>query len=225
MQFHMDAPSLSACSPPSALHSWPAHTLAVTGLWAGAGGANAFAATVSLDHSCHLYSLATGAHACGNTHWTRVALPVVIWAYLTEDMQQPAYHGLPVSPRFGIRNGLHLRCHQSSAAEAPRRWCKPCAGEELTAFQLPAPLHCVATDPGEHALYLGGGDGRIFEVSLLHGGSTGGNTGGNGGGSSRHVALEGHSEVVTALALTADGTQLVSGASKQLSDHLAHNQY
>jgi hypothetical protein len=54
---------LYECSTPAALHSWPAHTLAVTAVWAGAGGAHALAATASLDHSCHLYSLATGAAA------------------------------------------------------------------------------------------------------------------------------------------------------------------
>jgi len=54
----------AACSSPAALHSWPAHTLAVTSLWAGAGGIGAFVATASLDHSCHLYSLATSELTC-----------------------------------------------------------------------------------------------------------------------------------------------------------------
>ena len=87
------------------------------------------------------------------------------------------------------------------------------AGEELAAFRLPAPLRCLAVDPGEHALYAGGGDGCIFEVSLLHGGGGGADAGVSGasGATSRHTALEGHSAAVTALALTTDGLQLVSG--------------
>jgi hypothetical protein len=85
------------------------------------------------------------------------------------------------------------------------------AGEELAAFQLPAPLRCLAVDPGEHALYAGGGDGCVYEVSLLQGGGGGAGVSGASGGTSRHVALEGHAAAVTALALTTDGLQLVSG--------------
>lgn len=67
-------------------------------------------------------------------------------------------------------------------------------------------------DPGEHALYAGGGNGCIYEVSLLQGGGgMGAGMPGTSGGTSRHVALEGHSAAVTALALTTDGLQLVSG--------------
>jgi len=86
----------------------------------------------------------------------------------------------------------------------------PLLGDELAAFQLPAALRSVTADPGEHCLYLGSGDGRIFEVSLLRGGDAG-NNGGGGGGSSRFEVLDGHSAAVTALSMTADGTQLVSG--------------
>eukprot|EP00951_Prasinocladus_malaysianus_P027694 scaffold249807_cov31-Prasinocladus_malaysianus.AAC.1 len=39
------------------------------------------------------------------------------------------------------------------------------------AVALPASLHTLALDPGEFALYAGGGDGRIFEVPLTGGGA------------------------------------------------------
>ena len=41
------------------------------------------------------------------------------------------------------------------------------AGTLLRSLSLPTSLHAVAADPAEHALYLAGGDGRIFEASLV----------------------------------------------------------
>ena len=41
------------------------------------------------------------------------------------------------------------------------------SGTLLRSVSLPVSLHSIAADPAEHALYLGGGDGRIFEVSLI----------------------------------------------------------
>ncbi len=45
--------------------------------------------------------------------------------------------------------------------------CTTPAGTLLRSLSLPTSLHAVAADPTEHALYLAGGDGRIFEVSLV----------------------------------------------------------
>ena len=55
------------------------------------------------------------------------------------------------------------------------------AGTLLRSLSLPTPLHAVAADPAEHALYLAGGDGRVFEASLVGGGDDGGR-GGDGAG-------------------------------------------
>lgn len=45
----------------SAAFSWSSHTQAVTSLWAGVGGpTSGFVASASLDHTCRMYSLATG---------------------------------------------------------------------------------------------------------------------------------------------------------------------
>ena len=41
------------------------------------------------------------------------------------------------------------------------------AGSLLRTIDLPVSLHSVVTDPWEHSLFLGAGDGRIFEASLI----------------------------------------------------------
>ena len=40
------------------------------------------------------------------------------------------------------------------------------AGVLLWSAAFPVALHALALDPAEHALYAGGGDGRIFELAL-----------------------------------------------------------
>lgn len=44
-------------------------------------------------------------------------------------------------------------------------------GTLLRSVSLPVSLHSIAADPLQLALYLGAGDGRIFEVSLAGGGA------------------------------------------------------
>ena len=46
---------------PASLHSWSEHTLPVTALLCGAGAADPFVASVSIDRTCKIYSLAQGA--------------------------------------------------------------------------------------------------------------------------------------------------------------------
>ena len=46
---------------PASLHSWSEHTLPVTALLCGAGTADPFVASVSIDRTCKIYSLAQGA--------------------------------------------------------------------------------------------------------------------------------------------------------------------
>lgn len=46
---------------PASLHSWSEHTLPVAALLCGAGAADPFVASVSIDRTCKIYSLAQGA--------------------------------------------------------------------------------------------------------------------------------------------------------------------
>ena len=82
-------------------------------------------------------------------------------------------------------------------------------GTLLRSLRFPAAIHKVITDPGDHALYAGAADGRIFETSLVE------ETSGSEGGSERHESgyytLEGHSAAVACLATTTDVNQMVSG--------------
>ncbi|MEW5316242.1 MAG: hypothetical protein WDW38_007623 [Sanguina aurantia] len=99
-------------------------------------------------------------------------------------------------------------------------------GRLLLNARLPCALHCVALDPGEHAVYAGGSDGCIYEVSLTgaNGGSGSssahpqGASAGSGAslselsGGSHVQRMEGHSRVVNSLAVSLDGELLVSGS-------------
>lgn len=113
----------------------------------------------------------------------------------------------------------------SAALDHTCRMYSLATGDELASFRLPVPLHCCQADPQQQAMYLGGGNGSIYEVSLLDGAGGGsGNTvgaeaGGGGGGGfftgvghSVHHRLEAHSAAVTCLAFTAEGSHLVSGS-------------
>lgn len=46
---------------PAALHSWSEHSLPVTAILCGAGAADPYVASVSIDRTCKIYSLAQGA--------------------------------------------------------------------------------------------------------------------------------------------------------------------
>ena len=100
-------------------------------------------------------------------------------------------------------------------------------GPLLRSVTLPAGVHSLALDPGEHALYAGCASGTIYEVPLVGGGAAaaaGGGGGGaglgaaaaaaaDGGGSGAlYAAMEGHSRAVSCLALTPDAAHLVSGS-------------
>lgn len=79
----------------------------------------------------------------------------------------------------------------------------------LRTLTFPSAIHSIRTDPGDHALYAGSGDGRIFETSLV-----GEVTSGEGSGEQHEAGyhtMEGHEGAVTCLAMTTDANQLVSG--------------
>ena len=78
----------------------------------------------------------------------------------------------------------------------------PSAGTLLRMFTFESALRTVTADPGEHTLYAGAVDGRIFAGDLIP-------------GSSRPEAAAGpmqsSSAPVNCLACTPDATQLVAG--------------
>ena len=79
----------------------------------------------------------------------------------------------------------------------------------LCSLTFPSAIHSIRTDPGDHALYAGSGDGRIFETSLV-----GEVTSGEGSGEQHeagYYTMEGHEGAVACLAMTTDANQLVSG--------------
>ena len=119
-------------------------------------------------------------------------------------------------------------CHEISSRALTQQALVLHAGVLLRSVAFPVSLHSLAIDPAEHALYVGGGDGRIFELPLA--GQAGDDRAGsglsNGGAANGHaatsapdqadergwVALEGHARCVTCLHMTTDGGHLLSGA-------------
>lgn len=83
-------------------------------------------------------------------------------------------------------------------------------GTLLRTVALPAAATAVAFDSGEHALYAGCSDGRIFEASLL-GQEPPSLVSGAGGLHAGLAVLEGHTGAVASLAASLDGESLVSG--------------
>lgn len=83
-------------------------------------------------------------------------------------------------------------------------------------------LHSLLLGPGEHALYAGGADGRIFEVPLA--GQLVASLGAPPDlvhdeglpGRCWAAALEGHSRTVTCLEATTDGGYMLSGVGTGL---------
>ena len=78
--------------------------------------------------------------------------PKPIWA--------PKYYAVGCQPLsyLAVRNERRGR----SYAEAERL-----AGNLLRSVPFVTSLHCVTADPAERALYVGGGNGQIFEISLV----------------------------------------------------------
>ena len=112
----------------------------------------------------------------------------------------------------------------------------------LRTVALPVALHSLALDPGEHAIYAGSSSGAIYEIDLVQGqeaqqlasegagglgpagglglpaggpGRPGGAVGQAAPPSGAAAVLEGHSQRVTCLALTGDGSLLLSGSEDQ----------
>lgn len=72
----------------------------------------------------------------------------------------------------------------------------------------------MVTDPADHALYAGAGDGSIFETSLVGTplqSQTGSTTGELMPAEGGYYTLQGGTAAVTSLGLTGDACQMVSG--------------
>lgn len=97
-------------------------------------------------------------------------------------------------------------------------------GKLLASHALPSGLNCVVMDAGEHALYVGGTEGVIYEVSLVGSSSgaagragsaaavSGAAVGASTSSSSHYTRMEGHGRAINALAMSVDGESMVSGS-------------
>lgn len=195
------------------LRSWPAHFKAVTCLACSDGGrvllsaaqdtlVHAFVLMDVLDISTNPAGSATPLHT-----WSEHTLPVTALAC-----------GAGIANPLAVSAALDCHCHIRSIA----------TGELLRTISLPCALHAVALDPTEHALYLGGSDGRVFDVSLVGpypperppasqqqpapaNGHAPGFVFGHAGHDETVREMRGHSHAVRSLAVTPDGASLLSG--------------
>ena len=93
-------------------------------------------------------------------------------------------------------------------------------GRLLATASLPSGINCVALDAGEHAVYAGGSDGAVYEISLVGSGPNQPSAAAVSTSSSTSAAvaslgylrMEGHSRAVNALAMSLDGETMVSGS-------------
>lgn len=182
------------------LRSWPAHYKGVTSL-------------VFTQHSGGL--LLSGGEDTVVSTW-------LLMDVLDASLSQQAMQQQPTAPLFSWSEhtlpvtSIHVGAGQANAIAVTASLDRSCKiwslaqGTLLRSLTFPAAIYSVRTDPGDHALYAGAGDGRIFETSLV-----GEVTDGEGIGQ-RHEAgyftLEGHSAAVTCLATTTDANQIVSGS-------------
>ena len=79
----------------------------------------------------------------------------------------------------------------------------------LRSLTFPSAIHSIWTDPGDHALFAGSGDGSIFETSLV--GEVASIEGSDEQREAGYYTMEGQNGAVTCLAMTTDATQMVSG--------------
>ena len=84
-----------------------------------------------------------------------------------------------------------------------------CTGTLLRSLTFPSAIHSIRTDPGDHALYAGSGDGRIFETSLVGEGVS--NEGSDEQREAGYYTMEGQNGAVTCLAMTIDANLMLSG--------------
>lgn len=92
-------------------------------------------------------------------------------------------------------------------------------GRLLATASLPSGINCVALDAGEHAVYAGGSDGAVYEISLVGSGPNQPAAAAVSTSSSPaavaslgYMRMEGHSRAVNALAMSLDGETMVSGS-------------
>lgn len=81
----------------------------------------------------------------------------------------------------------------------------------MRSLTFPASIHSVMTDPADHALYAGAGDGSIFETLLVGAPAQAGGSGDSGPAEGGYYTLQGGQAAVTCLSMTIDASQLVSG--------------
>ncbi|KAJ9528182.1 hypothetical protein QJQ45_014184 [Haematococcus lacustris] len=210
------------------LRSWPAHYKAVTCL--------AFTCSASLlvsgsedtlVSSWLLHDLLDASQDLGSPADSR-PLPLHSWSS----------HSLPVTAlALGAAGHEAAGLVASASLDRSVKLHRLSDGALLATVALPVAATAVVVDAGEHALYVGGADGSVYEVSLVgevadlqqqQPNGTGGSqlgaqrpswlqAGGAGLGESGallhpHARMAAHSREVTALAMSLDGELLVSGS-------------
>ena len=112
--------------------------------------------------------------------------------------------------RAVCQNLTHKSCLSGSAAKF--ELCA--AGKLLFSENFPSSLHCVTVDRWEGSLFLGGGDGRIFQVGMYPSEVKPSETQYNGQMPimpDNVQILSGHTRCINSLACTLDSFHLVSG--------------
>ncbi|KAL4854511.1 Protein ROOT INITIATION DEFECTIVE 3 [Chlorella vulgaris] len=198
------------------LKSWPAHYKAVTCLAFSDSGA--VLVTGGEDTMVNAWLLADVLDATAGQQ-------LQMGAPLVQPLHSWSDHTLPVTClAVGAGDGAALVASGSLDRTVKLRSLSAAAvgSAPLRSVALPAAVHSLALDPGEHALYAGCSSGAIYDIQLAvgqptqydsadGGGSAVAAAAAAGGSACVHPVMQGHTRAVTCLGLTPDASLLVSG--------------
>ncbi|EDO39035.1 predicted protein, partial [Nematostella vectensis] len=142
---------------------------------------------------------------------------VIIWSMADLSSEQsliPTYtwsdHALPVTDIHCSSGGSRARVFTSSLDQTCKAFLYSLAsGDLLCSFVFDCSITAIVTDPAEYNLFAGASNGRIYQIMLYNPGFKQENHITNEGA----LNFTGHSKQVTSLAVTMDGTVLLSGSN------------
>ncbi|XP_071953519.1 WD repeat-containing protein 18-like [Antedon mediterranea] len=116
-------------------------------------------------------------------------------------------HSLPITDVYCGTGFPHSRVVSTSLDQTCKLW-DMASGELLQNFVFDVPLHSVVMDSAEYRLFVGGADGNIFQLNLF---SNPCKVDSDNKQETPDI-FKGHSNKVTCLSVSMDGSRLVSGS-------------
>jgi len=116
-------------------------------------------------------------------------------------------HSLPITHIYCGYGGVNSRVVSSSLDRTCKIWDIP-SGSMICSIIFPTGLTCIAMDPSERFLFVGGMDSRVFQMDLFSSRSISEET----LFESSQLFFQGHTQGITSLAVSFDGNILLSSS-------------